>query len=84
MKRISTNVLGLNAERLRSRRERRWRALNQNWHAHFDDPQIMELAIYAELLPDSNGILPRFFTTSRGYFGPFGERVLHLHPDRWV
>lgn len=77
-------VLGLNAERLRSRRERRWRALNQNWHAYFDDPQIMESAVYAELLPDSNGILPRFFTTSRGYFGPFGERVLHLHPDRWV
>ena len=72
-------ILGLNAERLRSRRERRWRALNQNWHTYFGDPQKMVLAVYAELFPDSNGVLPRFFTTSRSYFGSFGEAVLQLY-----
>lgn len=54
------DILGLNVERLRRDRESHWRALNQNWHAHFDDPQKMVTAVYAELLPDSNGVLPRF------------------------
>ena len=77
-------ILGLNVERLRSARENRWNALNQNWRAYFDDPQVMELAVQAELLPDSNGDLPRFVTTSRSYFGPFGESVLQQHAGHWV
>lgn len=77
-------VLGLNAERLRSRRERRWRALNQNWRNHFNDPSLMELAVRGEVLPNANGHLSRFFTTSRSFFGQYGEHVLRQDIHRWV
>ena len=77
-------ILGLNIERLRLFRERRWSALNQNWRAYFDDPHVMESAARAELLPAPNGDLPRFFTTARSYFGPLGDGVLQQHTDQWV
>ena len=77
-------ILGLNVERLRRARESRWRALNQNWNAYFENPEVLESAVHAELFPDSDGHLPRFFTTSRSYFGPFAEGILQHHSDRWV
>lgn len=36
------------------------------------------------LLPGPNGALPKFFTTSRSFFGPLGEQVLQRHPQRWI
>ena len=77
-------VLGLNAERLRSRRERRWRALNQNWNEYFDDRDVMDAAARTELLPENNGHLRRFFTTSRSYFDQYGERILQQHTQPWI
>ena len=35
-------ILGLNVERLRLAREKRWNALNENWASYFDDRAAME------------------------------------------
>jgi len=77
-------ILRLNVERLRLPRERRWRALSRNWSQYLDDPEVMESAARSELLPDRSGDLPRFFTTSRSYFGTYGERCLEHDAQRWV
>lgn len=79
------DILCLNAERLRLAREKRWRALNTNWNQYLGDPQVMEAAARRELLPDQKDRLPRFFTTSRSFFGPLAERVLKQQPQVcWV
>ena len=82
--RRTIELLGLNVERLRRPREKRWNALNRNWNEHFDDRDVMDAAARAELLPAPNGDLPRFFTTARSYFGPLGDGVLQQHTDQWV
>ena len=69
------NILGLNVERLRRAREARWNALSENWAANIGNPQVMESAARLELLPDKEEQLSRFFTTSRSYFGVYGERI---------
>ena len=76
-------ILGLNVRRLRDARERRWRALNDAWKDHLDDLDVMEGAARTELLPE-NGLLPRFFTTNRSYFGPASERILAERLQAWV
>ena len=76
--------LGLNVERLRLARQKRWRALNRNWSEYFDDRDVMKAAARSVILPQSNGHLPRFFTTSRSYFAPYGEGILHQDTRRWV
>ena len=77
-------ILGLNVERLRRARENRWNALNDNWASEFDDPVTMEAAARGELLPDDGNRLPRFFTTSRSYFGAVGENLLSKPPRDWI
>ncbi len=77
-------ILGLNVERLRLAREKRWRALNDNWRQYHDDPQLMTNAARMELLPDVDGNLPGFFTTSRSYFAPLGESILAADPRAWI
>ena len=77
-------ILGLNAERLRLRRERRWRALNENWREHFDNPALMKRAVRGEILSSADGDLPRFFTTGRSFFGEYGENILKKNIDGWV
>ena len=60
-------------------------ALNPgNMIACYNDPDVMEFAARSELLPDQNGELPRFFTTSRSYFGLYGERCLKQDTRLWV
>lgn len=76
--------LRLNAGRLRLARERRWEALSDAWNRHFDDLETMDLAARAELLPNEEDRLPRFFTTSRTYFGGYGEKVLEEKPKKWI
>lgn len=78
------DTLGLNVERLRVPREKHWDALNRSWRRHFSDPDVMELAARGELLADGKGSLPRFFTTSRSYFAPYGERFLQQNIRHWV
>lgn len=78
-------ILGLNVERLRLAREKRWNTLNQNWVDYFDDPAVMEGAARGELLQNNVGNLPKFFTTSRSYFSPFGsESILAKHLEDWI
>ena len=76
-------ILGLNTERLRRARENRWNALSENWATEIADPELMEAAARGEVLPDEENRLPRFFTTSRSYFGLYGEKVLSELPQDW-
>ena len=76
--------LGLNTERLRRARENRWNALNDNWASELDSPGLMKAAAKEELLPDEDNRLPRFFTTSRSYFGMYAEKVLSEPPKDWI
>ena len=73
-------ILGLNVARLRLAREKRWRALNDNWQQHYDNRQVMRSAARMELLPADDNSLPSFFTTSRSYFSPLGEDILAEEP----
>ena len=77
-------ILGLNVERLRIVREKHWSNLAENWDDHYDDPQVMREAACGELLPDGDGRLKRFFSTSRSYFGPLGEEILVEAPQAWI
>ena len=78
------DILGLNVERLRLAREKRWRALSDNWREHFDDPQVMMEAARGELVPGDDAHRPRFFTTSRSYFAPVAEEILAEAPQAWI
>lgn len=78
-------LLGLNVERLRLAREKRWRALENAWKDHHGDKHMMQAAAREELLPDDNNDrLPQFFTTSRSYFGLLGEAILKKKPRGWI
>lgn len=79
-------MLNLNARRLREARERRWRALNDewgDWTERLADRDRLHEAARRELLPDG-GRLAQFFTTARSYFGPVAERVLGEAPQAWI
>ena len=78
------STLGLNVERLRVARERRWRAFETSWEAHLDDLEVMEAAARGELLLQAGDRLRRFFTTSRSYFAPWGETILEEEPREWI
>ena len=80
----SIGILGLNVERLRRAREARWNALSENWADDIGNSEVMESAASAELLPDKENQLFRFFTTSRSYFGVYGESLLDKHPRTWI
>lgn len=77
-------ILGLNVERLRVAREKRWRALSDNWREYYDDQEVMMEAARTELSLGHDGNLPTFFTTSRSYFFPLGEDILAEAPQAWI
>ena len=77
-------LLALNCERLRRARENHWNALSDIWKTKVSDSEIMDAAARGELLPDNDNRLPRFFTTSRSYFGSSGEKVLSKDPMDWI
>ena len=78
--------LNLNAERLRSAREKQWNNLEEEADqiGDPDDSYIMEAWICSVLMPDDAGRLISFFTTARSYFGPLAERVLKQQPQAWI
>ena len=76
-------ILNLNAERLRLAREKWWNDLVDR-SGQIDDSDMMSDWIRAVLIPDENDQLDPFFTTSRCYFGPLGERVLARQPQPWI
>ena len=77
-------ILGLNVERLRAARERRWNDLLKIWKPHFQSDDKMARGARRTLLPGQDGCLPLFFTTRRSFFGRCGEHVLSLAPDSWI
>lgn len=77
-------ILGLNVERLRLAREKRWRALSDNWREHHEDPEVLLAAANGELKPSNAGDLPKFFSTSRSYFAPLSEDILAEDPQEWI
>ena len=77
-------ILGLDCDRLKRAREKRWHVINDIYKEDFDNPQVMRRAAEAELLPDKNGVLPPFFTTNRSYFMPLSDGVLANSNDIWV
>ena len=79
--RQSIEMLGLNVDRLQSARRRHRDILVEI--SEFDDDQGMVAWVRANLRPNENGDLGRFFTTSRSFFGELAERVLEEELD-WV
>ena len=82
-------ILNLNAERLRSAREKRWNGLEEELGQidDPDDPDMVSDWIRSELTPDEDDRLVSLFTTSRSYFGtfsPLAERVLEQQPQAWI
>ena len=77
-------ILGLNVERLRAAREKRWRDLLAVWEPHLQNGDVMSQGARNELLPSEDGRLAPFFTTRRSFFGRYGEAILSLAPDGWI
>ena len=82
-------ILNLNAEWLRSLRENRWNGLNEEWKLidDIDDPDMMNDWTRSELMPDADGRLVSFFTTTRSYFDtftPLSESILAQQPQTWI
>lgn len=79
-------ILNLNAERLRSAREKQWNDLEEEADqiGDSDDSDTMDAWMRSVLMPDDAGRLVPFFTTARSYFGPFAERVLEQQPQVWI
>ena len=77
-------ILGLDVERLRRARKRRWQSINESYSMDFDNPEVMRQAAQAELFPDAKGNLPPFFTTNRSYFMPLSNAVLEASNSVWV
>lgn len=82
-------ILNLNAERLRSAREKRWQSLDEEWQQidDIDNPDEMNKWIRDLLTPNENGQLASFFTTTRSFFGTFStlsESILAQQPQTWI
>lgn len=82
-------ILNLNAERLRSAREKRWNGLEEELGQidELGDSDMVNNWMRSELTPDAAGRLVSFFTTTRSYFGtfsPLAERVLEQQPQAWI
>ncbi len=77
-------ILGLNTERLRKKREIRWNALTDAWKSDFQNLDLMKKGAKTELLPNACNHLPPFFTTSRSFFGICAESVLSQPPQDWI
>ena len=79
-------ILNLNAERLRSAREKQWNDLEEEADqiGDPDDSDIMDAWMRSVLMPDDAGRLVSFFTTARSYFGPPAGRVLKQQPQAWI
>ena len=83
---LTDEILNLNAERLRSAREKQWNDLEEEADqiGDPDDSDIMDAWMRSVLMPDDAGRLVSFFTTARSYFGPLAERVLKQQPQAWI
>ena len=76
-------ILGLNVLRLRRARRDYRNNLMQMVPRYQGDSNATRIWVRNRLLPQ-NGSMRKFFTTSRSYFGEFGERILAEEPRDWV
>ncbi len=76
-------ILNLNAKRLRLAREKWWNDLVDR-SVQINHPNMMNAWVHSVLMPNEDDLLDPFFTTSRCYFGPLGERVLAQQPQTWI
>ena len=77
-------LLGLNVPRLKRARQDHWSNLSRMMPLYRDHPDAIEQWARRNLLPDIDGNLFKFFTTTRSYFGELGERVLAEEPRDWI
>lgn len=76
--------LGLNVPRLQRARQNYLSGLDDDSDGHLDIPEAVIDEARKTLLPDDAGILCKFFTTSRSYFGNLGEHILSGSPQSWI
>ena len=76
-------ILNLNAERLQLAREK-WRNDLVETSQYVEDADGMIAWVRTVMTPDADDRLPRFFTTSRCYFGPVAERILGEQLQAWI
>lgn len=76
-------ILNLNAERLRSARERQWIDLVEV-SGPIEGEEEMDAWVRSALKADESGLLAPFFTTTRCYFAPLSERILEEEPRSWI
>ena len=77
-------LLGLNVPQLKRARQDHWSNLSHMMPLYRDHPDAIEQWARRNLLPDIDGNLFKFFTTTRSYFGELGERVLAEEPRDWI
>lgn len=77
------DLLNLNSAFLIERRRRWWDELDRFYEEHrVQGWSVYDLAAI-DLLP-TNGKLSRFFSTTRQFFGPLAERILHDHASAFA
>ena len=78
-------ILGLNVQRLQRARRDYWNNLMRMMPRYQGDSNAISNWAQNRLLPQTqSGILRKFFTTSRSYFGELGERILAEEPRDWI
>lgn len=77
-------LLGLNVARLQRARRSQWEGLTDALARCIGVPGATERLARQMLLPDSDGNLHKFFTTSRSRLGALGERILEEPPQAWI
>ena len=77
-------ILGLNVDRLRNARARRWFELLAVWDQVGSDPVVMQRAAQVILTPREDGRLDEFFSTARSYFGSAAVAALAETPETWM
>ena len=77
----TVQTLKLNVPRLKNARKQHWDDLSFNYQEYLNNSQKLEQAARMELLPGENNCLPRFFSTSRSYFGPVAEEIPEEAPQ---
>lgn len=80
----TATLLGLNVARLQRARRSQWEALTGALARSIGVPGALEQLARKILLPDNDGNLHKFFTTSRSRLGALGERILEEPPQAWI
>ena len=78
------DILGLDVDRLKRERAKFWEDISSVYENHLGNKEAMLQAARAALLPNENGILEKYFTTTRSFFAPICDSFLAESPDTWI